>query len=178
MAKKDRTGIYATGAALLLLGGIAFLGRSKKSSAAQKDTTDKSDGGADREGSAAPTDADIRNAGSRLYDELAKCLEVGQIQSQGLENVGPFAVAVGQGVACIVEFYSSLGIDIKNLPDAQQQAVNKLISEVVVNFVAGVRDEGQVPSRLEWVTGWLETFNTAINPAMIPAYIINRVTGA
>lgn len=168
---KNTTRNLALGGMFLLLGGLVLLGRSKKGSAAQTDT---SDGGADRGGSGGePTQVDLQRAGEVLYDQLVKCYEGGQISDKWLNTIPGYAGAVGQAVACLVEYYSEIGIDINSLPANQKDTVNEVIAQVTGQFVTSLQETGGVPSRTEWINGWMRSY-AAAGPILFPTYLVTR----
>lgn len=171
MARKDNTMTYvAVGGALLLLGGIALMGR--KSSAATK--SQSSDGGDGGRADATPTAGDVQHTGGVLYDQLARCYEEGLIAPPAAGAPVEYAAAVGQAIQCLVDYYEGIGVNIPSLSGPQRDQIDALFAEVAPKFVSGIVEGAPATQRRSWVQFFNEVV-TAINPANIPMVIMKQI---
>jgi len=171
---------YAAGAALLLLGGVVLM--SRRSSAATKSSSsnsnnDRSDGGLDRGSTLAPPSVEeTSKAGGILYDELVACYEDGQISVPSGNAPIEYATAVGEAVACLNDYYASIGVNLASLSGPQREAVNTLLAEVSTTFVEGLMQTATPPPR----AGWAQRFSDVVagltsGGTAVPGIIIRRV---
>jgi len=172
---------YAAGAALLLLGGVVLMSRrssaATKSSSSNNSNNDRSDGGLDRGGTLAPPSGEeASKAGGILYDELVACYEDGQISVPSGNAPIEYATAVGEAVACLNDYYASIGVDLASLSGPQREAVNALLAEVSTTFVEGLMQTATPPPRASWA----QRFSDAVagltsGGTAVPWIIIRRV---